>query len=288
MTFIVEQTADKCMMKYKLEDYYNTSIKLFLQSIASSGLIENCSLVATKNETYYCFSFNATTFCTLRDWLFSSIEPEPSPTASIKHVRTKYDSSSEDEEDEDERGDNRNNDDDSSTTTSSEEEQGASYGKMNKMSYKEAILMIHSLSSQLNELRRNRLSFYLVDLDNVFVINGNVFLMMDPEFVLPINPSGLLTFIKPFDDRREFYCPEMAKCNALPFHCHCNSVYYSFATLVLYCLFEQYLPYPEENALAHWRLIREDTLSKLYGTKLYWFLLRCLEENGTRRQLLYI
>lgn len=287
MTFIVEQTNGKCMMKYKLEDYYNTSIKLFLQSIAYSGLIENCSLVATKNETYYCFSFNATTFCTLRDWLFSSIEPEPSPSAPIKHVRTKYDSSSEDD-DEDERDDNRDNEDDSSTSTNTEEETDASYGKMNKMSYKEAILMIHSLSSQLNELRRNRLSFYLVDLDNVFVINGNVFLMMDPEFVLPMNPSGLLTFIKPFDDRREFYCPEMAKCNALPFHCHCNNVYYSFATLVLYCLFEQRLPYPEETALARWRANREDILCKLYGTKLYWFLLRCLEEIGTRRQLLYI
>ncbi len=275
------------MIKYKLEDYYNTSIKLFLQSIASSGLIENCSLVATKNETYYCFSFQATTFCTLRDWLFSSIEPVPTQndkSAPIKHVRTKYDSSSE-EDDED-------NDDimeEMSTTSSvTEEESEASYGKMNTMSYKEAILMIHSLSSQLNALRRNRLSFYLVDLDNVFVINGNVFLMMDPEFVLPINSSGLLTFLKPFDERREFYCPEMVQCKALPFHCHCNSVYYSFATLVLYCLFEQRLPCPEETALARWRVNREELLSKLYGTKLYWFLLRCLEENGTRRQLLYI
>lgn len=287
MTFIVEQTNGKCTIKYKLEDYYNTSIKLFLQSIASSGLIENCSLVATKNETYYCFSFQASTFCSLRDWLFSSIEPVPSPIEKrdlIKHVRTKYDSSSEeDDEDSDEFMEEG-----STTSSITEEASEASYGKMNTMSYKEAILMIHSLSSQLNELRRNRLSFYLVDLDNVFVINGNVFLMMDPEFVLPINSSGLLTFLKPFDDRREFYCPEMAKCNVLPFQCHCNSVYYSFATLVLYCLFEQRLPCPEETALARWRANREELLSKLYGTKLYWFLLRCLEENGTRRQLLYI
>lgn len=274
------------MIKYKLEDYYNSSIKLFLQSLASTGLIENCSLVATKNETYYCFSFVATTFCTLREWLFSSIEPEESQTNTIprkpvtKYVRTKYDSSSEDEEEDIEER--------YTTTSVTEEQEETPEGDMNKMSYKEVLLMIHSLSTQLNELRRCRLSFYLVDLDNVFVINGNVFLMMDPEFVLPINPSGLLTFIKPFDDRRQFYCPEMVQCKALPFHCHCNSVYYSFAMLALYGLFEIELPYPEEQSLSRWRVDREEVLSKLYGTKLYWFMLRCLEENGTRRQLLYI
>jgi hypothetical protein len=33
---------------------------------------------------------------------------------------------------------------------------------------------------------------------------------------------------------------------------------------------------------------RNAVLSKLYGTKLYWFLIRCLEDNGASRQLYYI
>ena len=33
---------------------------------------------------------------------------------------------------------------------------------------------------------------------------------------------------------------------------------------------------------------KEEILSRLYGTKLYWFLLRCLEDNGSSRQLYYI
>jgi hypothetical protein len=44
----------------------------------------------------------------------------------------------------------------------------------------------------------------------------------------------------------------------------------------------------EKANTAQLRSERESILAQLYGTKLYWFLLRCLEDYGPGRKLFYI
>lgn len=304
MPFLVEQQDGLFIVKYKLDDYYNSNIKPFLQATAATGLLDKCSLVASHNETYYLFSFRAKTLCTLREWLVVSNADDTLKTYG------KEDGSDDDQDD-----DMQNiykdseNSEDSSDIFSNENVDDRPYKNANVkkrdqvkkpdceplmqlISYKETILLIHSLSAQLNSLRKRKITFYTFDLDSVFVINGNVFLILNPDLVMPINNSGLLTFVSPIDKNNAFHCPEIANYSALPFNCHCNSVYYSFAALIIYCLFDTYLPRVKrsdnkrsDNEL---REDRELILSKLYGTKLYWFLLRCLEDISTNRQLLFI
>jgi hypothetical protein len=313
MPFLVEQQEDCFVIKYKLDDYYNSNIKPFLQATATTGLLDKCSLVATPNEIYYLFSFRATTLCTLREWLVVS-NAHDKPDDSLTY---NYDDSDEDQvEEEDEDDLDQEMHTNGSDLFSNEQEEDKQYKYKNKpakkreptkkpdceplmqlISYKEAILLIHSLSAQLNSLRKRKITFYTFDLDSVFVINGNTFLILNPNLVMPINNSGLLTFVSPINKNNAFHCPEIANYNALPFNCHCNSVYYSFAALIIYCLFDTHLPRVKrsdnkrsesnhnENEL---REERELILSKLHGTKLYWFLLRCLEDISTNRQLLFI
>lgn len=329
MPFLVEQQDGVFIVKYKLDDYYNSNIKLFLQATATTGLLDKCSLVASPNETYYLFSFCANTLCTLREWLIVSNADD-----SRKNYGRRDDMSEEDGTDGDQYnmqnmykdGDNSDNSDNSSDIFSNEEGEDRQYKNkpaktrlsakkpdceslMQLISYKETILLIHSLSAQLNALRKRKITFYTFDLDSVFVINGNIFLILNPDLVMPINNSGLLTFVSPIDKDNAFHCPEIANYSALPFNCHCNSVYYSFAALIIYCLFDTHLPRNKrinnnnkhdnkrsENNNKHsdkqcdneLREERELILSKLYGTKLYWFLLRCLEDISTNRQLLFI
>ena len=317
MPFLVEQQDGCFVIKYKLDDYYNSNIKPFLQATAATGLLDKCSLVASPNETYYLFSFRANTLCTLREWLVVS---------NAADTRTNYgrrdDISEEDGSDGDQYemqnvhkdGDNSENSD----AFSNEEVEDRPYKNkpakkrlsakkpdceplMQLISYKETILLIHSLSAQLNALRKRKITFYTFDLDSVFVINGNIFLILNPDLVMPINNSGLLTFVSPIDKNNAFHCPEIANYSALPFNCHCNSVYYSFAALIIYCLFDTHLPRnkrsddkrsddkrSDKRSEDELREERELILSKLYGTKLYWFLLRCLEDISTNRQLLFI
>jgi len=325
MSFLVEQQDGAFVVKYKLDDYYNSNIKSFLQATATTGFLDKCSLVASPNETYYLFSFRANTLCTLREWLVVS---------NAADTRTNYgrrDDGSDDGSDghQDEMQNvhkDGENSTDSSDIFSNEEGEGRPYKNkpakkrlsakkpdceplMQLISYKETILLIHSLSAQLNSLRKRKITFYTFDLDSVFVINGNVFLILNPDLVMPINNAGLLTFVSPIDKDNAFHCPEIANYSALPFNCHCNSVYYSFAALIIYCLYDTYLPrnkrsdkhsesnnkhsdnnnkHDNKRSEDELREDREFILSKLYGTKLYWFLLRCLEDISTNRQLLFI
>ena len=308
MPFLVEQQDGCFIVKYKLDDYYNSNIKPFLQATAATGLLDKCSLVATPNETYYLFSFRASTLCTLREWLIVS-DMDETPSSKRNYD---YDESDEDEdqdEDENEQEEEtgaqnmyKHNGDDSEDSDLFSNEKVKKREPVRKpdcepliqlISYKEAILLIHSLSAQLNSLRKRKITFYTFDLDSVFVINGNIFLILNPDLVMPINNIGLLTFVSPINKHNAFHCPEIANYKALPFNCHCNSVYYSFAALIIYCLFGTHLPRDtrsndkrgNENEI---REQRELILSKLYGTKLYWFLLRCLEDISTNRQLLFI
>jgi hypothetical protein len=333
MPFLVEQQEDCFVIKYKLDDYYNSNIKPFLQATAATGLLNKCSLVATPNETYYLFSFRATTLCTLREWLIVS-DADDTPVDTRKY-QYDYDESDEYEDEEEEEDDfeeemqnmhkNGSNNSEESDLFSNEQEEEQQYKYKNKksknnpvkkreptkkpdceplmqlISYKEAILLIHSLSAQLNSLRKRKITFYTFDLDSVFVINGNTFLILNPDLVMPINYAGLLTFVSPINKNNAFHCPEIANYSALPFNCHCNSVYYSFAALIIYCLFDTHLPRSDKRSDSkrsdsnnnrnndnELREERELILSKLYGTKLYWFLLRCLEDISTNRQLLFI
>lgn len=315
MPFLVEQQDGCFTVKYKLDDYYNSNIKPFLQATAGTGLLDKCSLVATPNETYYLFSFRATTLCTLREWLVvSNTDGKPN------EIRN-YDESDDDDLDvsEDDYGgkeeiNNSDNSEDSDLFSNEQVEVRPYKNKkvkkretarkpdceplMQLISYKEAILIIHSLSAQLNSLRKRKITFYTFDLDSIFVVNGNVFVILNPDLVMPINNIGLLTFVSPINKHNAFHCPEIANYSALPFNCHCNSVYYSFAALIIYCLFDTHLPRAKNDKTGNnrrdnraddgLREERELILSKLYGTKLYWFLLRCLEDISTNRQLLFI
>lgn len=297
MPFSIESIQNGFVIKYKLDEYYNSNLKLFLQTIAQTNLLTNCSLVATSNEAYYCFSFYAESLCSLRNYIFGNND----------HM---FDDSSS--------GSGSDSGSDSSSSSSSAISSCAFF------TYNHSILFIGSMSTQLSALRRNKLSFFQLDLDSIFVINGNTFLMFNPAFVTSVNNNGLMTFLSPIDVSSPFNCPEIANYSVLPFHCHINCIYHCFASIIIYCMFDKLLPNmiedgfnnnnnnnindnfsddndnnfaededneeeeKEKKTADQLRSERESILARLYGTKLYWFLLRCLEDYGPGRKLFYI
>lgn len=310
MVFLIEEESNGFTIKYKLDEYYNSNLKLFLQSIALTKLLPNCSLTATPNEAYYCFSFEAKSLCTLREYLFSPNEPAPHNDGYNASEESDSDSASTNSYNLSKEGSDDNISEEGSEKSSIivNKRKKLVDGIENLFSYKQAILMIGSLSAQLTALHRKRLSFYTFDLDSILVINNNIFIMVNPALVVPVNGNGLLTFLSPVKTNNPFICPEIANYTVLPFHCNYTNIYYSFAVLVIYCLYDVQLPLISTKETHQYRGKDDDessedeedftidnviegrnaVLSKLYGTKLYWFLTRCLEENGTLRQLYYI
>ena len=81
-----------------------------------------------------------------------------------------------------------------------------------------------------------------------------------------------------------FSSPEIINTNKLPALIHYKSCYYSLGLLIVFCYFGEYLlkgnDIPSKESL-------EFSLKPIYLSKLYWFLLRCLQDNPEKRTLLY-
>ena len=85
--------------------------------------------------------------------------------------------------------------------------------------------------------------------------------------------------------RPYFGNPEIYEIRTLPNKLTIKSVYYSIGVLVTFCLTNKYLLVGNEITP---RQNIEKILSGWKGRKIYWFLLRCLEDNPDNRQMLLI
>lgn len=340
MPIIIEYCEDGgVLLKYKLDEYYSPYLKTFLTSLASTGLLEKCKITTSPNEAFYHFEFSANSICTLKEFLGSPLS-------------SGYDSSS-------------SSSSYSSLEFSSDDEEGDRCdvdGESDVMfSYNQSLMLIGCLSTQLSALRRNRLTFFKLSLNDVFVVNRNVFLMVNPDAVLPMKGGGAITIMKALRfDSSTFCCPEIVNRKTFPFHCPGSCIYYCFAPLIYYCMFNDYLPIVgDEQVLKGLKIVnglkeidgreerderdvseevdsgeevdesdedigfervnegfygskgvskdgsesgseggsesgsdcfleQERMISRLKGTKLYFFLKRCLEPMGEKRRLFLI
>lgn len=223
MPIVIEHCEGGVIFKYKLDEYYNQNLNPFLQCILSTELLNRCSLATSTNEAFYNLAFQAKSICTLKQFLLS-------PYSNGYESETVSESDSYD------------------SLEYSEEEEDDIIPNGNLFSYNQALMLIGCLTTQLSALRRSRLSLTQLNLDSIFVIDESIFIMLDPVMVTSISSSGMMTFLEPvIINESSFCCPEIENRTVVPFNCHCNCVYYSFASMLFYCMFNDYLPYKKEN-----------------------------------------
>ena len=147
--------------------------------------------------------------------------------------------------------------------------------KNNGQCYNLVIYMMHCLSKQQQILEKIGYSFYTFRLKDIIVIDDKYFFCIGPELIMPINNKKVLNFYKPPIKREtcSFDSPELLAMNSIPFKISYKTIYYSFGALAIYCL---------------------GNPSTYEHTKLYWFIKRCIGEEGGKecreeqRQLLFI
>lgn len=228
MPIVIEHCDGGVIFKYKLDEYYNQNLNPFLQCIVNTELLNRCSLATSTNEAYYNLAFQAKSVCTLKQFLLSPFS-NGYESDSAYSSSSSYDSQSSLEYSDDDEPDLSNDD---------------FIPSGNLFSYNQALMLIGCLTTQLSTLRRNRLSLTQLNLESIFVIDASVFIMLDPEMVTSISSSGMMTFLEPIVvNESSFCCPEIENRTIVPFNCHCNCVYYSFASMLYYCMFNDYLPY---------------------------------------------
>jgi hypothetical protein len=115
-------------------------------------------------------------------------------------------------------------------------------------------------------------------LSDILVVDSKHFFIVNTTRILPVS-NKTITINTPYK-RTAFFSPELQNLTGIPSTVNWKSAYYSLASLVVYCL-------THEHILGS-KISPGEILDKLYATKLYWALMRCLESEPRDRYYLII
>ena len=145
------------------------------------------------------------------------------------------------------------------------------------MDYSAVDSMAFQLSLQLSALEASGFTLLFWDTRDISVLevkhlSEKLYILTNLEQQVPLDKKDrnhlVLVYPKVFPLQAELCAPELLKMDTLPFRTHRSASYYSLA---LVCLKMVNMP-----------------LEKLKGTKLFYFLERCLKSEPSERVCLYI
>ena len=126
--------------------------------------------------------------------------------------------------------------------------------------------------------------------NDIIVINDETFAFLNSELITEIDQdTELMTITWPFSTNDFFVSPELLTMKEIPSQIHFKSTYFSFACLIIYCLLgdgEFYTTYL--NTKDSQEVLNGLDNHTIKGTKLYWFLSRCLTKSVKDRCLILI
>jgi hypothetical protein len=151
-----------------------------------------------------------------------------------------------------------------------------------KMPYNTCIKMIDDLTKQIIYLKKQNFGFYGFNLNDILVID-DTFVFCCTDCLLPLVNDHCI-FYSPIE-KPYFSNPEILELTRLPSKIYYKCAYYSLGSLVTFCLLNKYLLVGNEI-----KSVEEidSILLPLNNTKLYWFIIRCLDTNIHNRKLLLI
>ena len=140
------------------------------------------------------------------------------------------------------------------------------------MEYNEVETMVFHLSLQLQVLEEKGYSLLFLQASDIVILDEQLYLLSNLSQLVPLNKKDIkqivLNYPTCYPFPKEVCAPEVLKMSALPFVCSKSACYYSLGLL---CLKVLHL-----------------SLDDLRGTKLFYFLERCLKDDPKERINLYI
>ena len=152
------------------------------------------------------------------------------------------------------------------------------------MSHLKCIKMISDLTKQINYLSNINYGFYGFDIQDILVINDDLFLICSGDYLKSLTNNSNIIFYEPIKNPY-FGSPDILTLTSLPSTIDFKCIYYSLGALIVYCLLNEYLLVGNEIKSDE---EIENKLIPLLDTKIYWFLKRCLKTNCKKRLMLLI
>ena len=174
---------------------------------------------------------------------------------------------------------------------------------LKEMRYNSTLKMVSDLSLQLNYLLKTyKQTFLGYNPDNLIVVDGNKYIYISNEYLLNINENNeeekdkeeeKVTITCPFSQDDFLLSPELYNVKELPANVHYKTIYFSLGSLIIYGLTGNMDFLKDENGDEDDKPIYQklnNTLECLpiRGSKLYWLLKRCLDEEPKRRSIIFI
>ena len=138
--------------------------------------------------------------------------------------------------------------------------------------------MAQCIGQQLFYLEKYAHTFSWFNLDTILVVDESSFLCIGLEQLMPVDAFGRIWFTTPFSLKQPHIAPEIQRLKALPSYVSYKAAYYSLGSLIIFCLAED----DEKSTKIQLRL------EFIADTKLYWFLLRCIDPVASTRLLLFV
>ena len=109
------------------------------------------------------------------------------------------------------------------------------------------------------------------------------FLFLNDHLIFELDPDGTLNIDHSLPRKEAFMSPELhhrlnAAAATMPLQVHFKTIFHSAAQLFIYFLLNDHIPDDDDPAY----------LNPIKYTKLYWFLLRCLNSVPEKRKYIYV
>jgi hypothetical protein len=147
-----------------------------------------------------------------------------------------------------------------------------------KLQYLDGVNLAQCIGRQLFYLEKYAHTFSWFNLDNIIVIDESSFLCIGIEQLMPVDAFGRIWFTTPFSLKLPHIAPEIQQLKALPSYVTYKAAYYSLGSLIIFCLAVD----DEKSTKMQLRL------EFIADTKLYWFILRCIDPVASVRLLLFV
>jgi hypothetical protein len=147
-----------------------------------------------------------------------------------------------------------------------------------KLQYFECVKLAQCIGQQLFYLEKYAHTFSWFNVDNILVVDGSSFLCVGLEQLMPVDAFGRIWFTTPFSLKQPHIAPEIQRLKTLPSYVTYKAAYYSLGSLITFCLAED-----DENSTKI-----QLRLEFIADTKLYWFLLRSIDNEPNARLLLFV
>jgi len=157
---------------------------------------------------------------------------------------------------------------------------------LKEVSYNVRLKMVLDLSLQLNYLiKMCNNTFIGYSPENLIVIDGNKFIYLSNEYLLDIDEEEEITITFPFSQNDFLMSPELYNIRELPAKVHYKTAYFSLGSIIICDI--DFLR-DEDDKTMYKKTINKLDSSRIRGSKLYWLIKRCLDEEPKRRSILFI